>query len=136
MVEITSGLRPGLTGEAQMIVTEAVSAIHLGSGSVPVFGTPAMIQLMEMATVAAVDPHLSPGQVSVGMDIEVSHVAATPLGMTVRARAEVVDVDERRVTLRVEAHDEVERIGEGTIQRVVVDRDRFTERVARKSSAR
>jgi predicted thioesterase len=136
MVEMTSGLRPGLTGEARMTVTESVTAVHLGSGSVPVFGTPAMVQLMEMATVAAVDSHLLPGQVSVGVNIDVSHLAATPLGMTVRARAEVIDVDERRVTLRVEAHDEVERIGEGTIQRAVVDRDRFTERVAQKSSAR
>lgn len=129
----TNSIRPGLVGEAQMVVTEAVSAVRLGSGSVPVLGTPALLQLMEQATVAAVDPHLSPGLVSVGVGVELSHLAATPLGQTVRAHAEVIDVDQRRVTLRVTAHDDVERIGEGMIQRVIVNRERFAERAAHKA---
>jgi fluoroacetyl-CoA thioesterase len=134
MSETSGGLRPGLAAEVHMTVSEAMSAAQLGSGSVHVLGTPAMVQLMEMATVAAVDPHLPAGQVSVGVGVDVSHLAATPLGMVVRALAHVMDVDEKRVALRVEAYDEVEQIGEGIIQRVIVDRQRFAERVARKLS--
>lgn len=133
MGEQANGVRIGLVGEAQMTVTEAVSAAHLGSGNVLVLGTPSLILLMEKATVSALDPRLPPEQVSVGVHVDVSHVAATPLGMEVKARAEVVDVGERRVSLQVEAYDEVEKIGEGTIQRVIVDRGRFTEHVSKKS---
>jgi predicted thioesterase len=116
-----------------MTVTEAVSAAHLGSGNVHVLSTPSLILLMEKATVSAVDPHLPPDQVSVGVRVDVSHLAATPLGMGAKAWAEVVDVIDRRVSLQVEAYDEVEKIGEGTIQRVIVNRSRFTEHVAQKS---
>jgi len=132
MVKETKSIRPGLIGEAQITVTETVSAAHLGSGNVHVLSTPSLILLMEKATVAAVDPHLPPDQLSVGVSVDVSHLAATPLGMTAKAWAEVVDVDERRVVLQVEAYDKVEKIGEGTIQRVILDRDRFAEYVARK----
>ncbi len=132
MVDTMAGLRPGWIGEAEMTVTEAVSAAHMGSGRVPVLATPALILLMEKATVAAVEPHLSPGQVSVGVSVDISHLAATPLGMKVKAWAEVIDVDERRVALQVEAYDEVEKIGEGMVHRVIVDRERFIEHVAQK----
>ncbi len=135
MTEGQSGVRPGLIGEAEMVVTEVVSAAHLGSGSVSVFATPALIILMEQATVAAVDPYLPPGQVSVGVSVDIAHLAATPLGMKVKAWAEVIDMDERRLTLQVEAYDEVEKIGEGLVHRVIVDRERFIEHVARKARA-
>ena len=134
MTEEASGVRPGLIGEAEMAVTEAVSAAHLGSGNVHVLGTPSLILLMEKATVSAVDPHLPSDQVSVGVRVDVSHLAATPLGMEAKAWAEVIDVVDRRVILQVEAYDEVEKIGEGTIHRVIVDRGRFTEHVAQKLS--
>lgn len=94
-----------------------------------------MIALMEAAAVAAIDPHLPENQASVGTALDVRHLAATPLGGEVRARAEVTAVDGRRVTLRVEAWDAHERIGEGTHVRYVIDIERFIRRVAEKASA-
>lgn len=125
-------LVPGLIGESQTVVTEANTAKHLGSGSVEVFATPEMVRLMERAGVAAVDHLLPEGQRTVGVALEVKHLAATPLGMTVTARAELVAVEGRHFTFRVEAFDEVEKVGEGTHQRYVIDVARFQRRVAEK----
>ncbi|MBU0491977.1 MAG: thioesterase [Chloroflexi bacterium] len=131
-MEGTRGLRPGLTGEAELVVTEENTAMHLGSGQVLVLGTPALLRLMEIATVSAVDVHLPPDQVSVGIRVDITHLAPTPLGLTVKAWAEIVDLGERRVVLQVEAYDDVEKVAEGTIERVVVDRDRFEAHVGHK----
>jgi predicted thioesterase len=118
-------------------VTPDLTARHLGSGGIEVYATPAMIALMEAAAVAAIDPLLPDGQVSVGVAIAVEHLAATPLGQQVRARAEVTGVDGRKVHFKVEAWDEVEQIGRGTHTRVVIDVGRFLERVqARARNAR
>jgi predicted thioesterase len=119
----------GLAGESSVTVSEALSATHFGSGNVVVYATPAMIALMEAAAVAAIDPLLPEGQASVGTAINVRHLAATPLGQRVRARAEVTAVEGRQVTFSVEAWDEKERIGEGTHTRFVVDVARFRQRV-------
>jgi len=99
-------LVPGLTGEVGMIVTEADTAAHWGSGLVPVLGTPAMVGLMEGAAVQALVGHLPPGRTSVGGRIDVRHLAPTPVGMRVRARAELLKVEGRRLVFRVEAWDE------------------------------
>lgn len=85
------------------------TAGHLGSGGVEVLATPVMIALMEDAARTLVDPKLELGQMSVGVNLDVSHLAATPVGMRVTARAEVVAADGRRVTFKVEAHDEQEK---------------------------
>jgi fluoroacetyl-CoA thioesterase len=128
-------IRPGLFAERTTIVVDALLATHLGSGSLAVYATPAMIALMESAAVAAIDPLLPEGQASVGIALEVKHLAATLPGRQVRARAEVLAVEGRKVTFRVQAWDEQERssstslIGEGTHTRVVVDTARFMERV-------
>lgn len=122
-------IKPGLTGERTITVTQEMTAKHLGSGSIAVYATPAMIALMEYAAVAALDPLLPEGQASVGVEIAVKHLAATPLGHQVKARAEVTGVDERRVLFRVQAWDEQELIGEGTHTRVVIDMARFMRRV-------
>jgi len=127
-------LRPGLTGEKETTVTEALTAKHLGSGGIDVYATPAMIALMEAAAVAAIDPLLPEGQVSVGVAVAVRHLAATPLGHRIRARAEVTAVEGRQVTLAVQAWDARELIGEGTHTRVVVDAARFLEKVRGKSA--
>jgi len=97
----------------------------LGSGSVPVFGTPALAGLMEGAAIQALAGHLPAGQTSVGGRIDVHHLAPTPVGMRVRARAELTKVEGRRLVFHVVAWDEVEQIGEATHERFIVDEKRF-----------
>ncbi len=127
-------IKPGVTGEKAMTVTEAQSARHIGSGAVRVFATPAMIALMEQAAVDAIDKLLPEGQASVGTALNVRHLAATPVGQQVRARAEVTAVDGRQVTFNVQAWDEAELIGEGTHTRFVIDVARYLQRVTAKSA--
>jgi predicted thioesterase len=122
-------IKPGLAGEQTTTVTESLTATHLGSGGVNVYATPSMIALMEYAAVNAIDHLLPDGQASVGTMLNVRHLAATPLGHQVRARAEVTEVDGRKVTFTVQAWDEQELIGEGTHTRVVIDLARFLQRV-------
>jgi len=127
-------LAPGLTGEATVRVSETHTAAALGSGNVNVFSTPALIALLEAAAIAALDGHLPPGQTSVGKHLDVRHLAATPVGMTVRATATLIQVDGRRLVFAVEAHDDVEQVGAGTHERFVVDKARFEARVTAKGS--
>ncbi len=126
-------IHPGLAAEQVTTVTVEQTARHLGSGGIEVYATPAMIALIEAAAVAAIDPLLPEGQASVGMALDVRHLAATPLGEQVRARAEVTAVDGRRVTFHVEAWDAHEQIGEGTHTRFIIDVARFMKRLDEKS---
>lgn len=130
---VVAALRPGLTGTAELVVGEEHTAPRIGSGRVHVLATPVMINLMESAALAAAEHLLPPGHQSLGTKIEVSHVAATPVGLRVRATAELVEVRGRRLVFRVAAHDEVEPIGEGTHHRVVVEVARFDERAQAKA---
>jgi fluoroacetyl-CoA thioesterase len=122
----------GLVGEATVVVSPEVTARHLGSGAVAVFATPEMVRLMERAAVNGLAPYLAPGQQSVGTMVNVKHLAATPLGATVTARAELVSVDGRRLVFKVSAHDGTELIGEGTHERALIDLAKFEQRVAAK----
>ena len=131
---MTSAFNVGLTGTAQTTVTEANTALALGSGQVPVYATPALVALLEEAAVNALKPLLEAGKTSVGTRVDVSHLAATPIGMIVRAQATLSKVDGRRLVFDVVAHDEVERIAEGLHERVVVDEQRFLARVQEKTS--
>jgi fluoroacetyl-CoA thioesterase len=97
-----------------------------------VLATPEMIRLMEGAAVRAVDPLLPEGYSTVGIHVDVKHLAATPQGMRVRVRAELQEVDGRKLTFRVEAFDEVEQVGEGIHQRMIVDLAKFRQRVEAK----
>jgi predicted thioesterase len=126
------GPQAGLTGETELVVAEEHTALRVGSGRVRVFATPLMIALMERAAVAAVEDALAPGQQSVGTHLDVRHLAATPVGMRVRATAELVKVEGRLLTFRVAATDEKEPIGEGTHVRALVDAERFDARVQAK----
>jgi predicted thioesterase len=126
-------LQAGLTGEARAMVDGQRLASAYGSGSVDVYATPAMIGLMEQAAVNAVDHLLPPGQSSVGTRVDVQHLAATPPGVEVHARAELTAVDGRRLTFRVEAFDPTEKIGSGTHERVIVDLARLLERAQAKA---
>ncbi len=118
-------LQPGLVGESSLVVTEALTAASYGSGLVPAFATPAMVGLMEGAAFDATRSYLDAGQTTVGMEVNIRHLAATPVGMRVRARAVLTRVDGRRLYFDVEAWDEVEKIGEGTHARMIVDSARF-----------
>jgi len=131
----TEDIVPGLVGQLELVVAEENTARHLGSGNVSVFATPEMVRLMERASVAAVDHLLPPGQRTVGIHVDVRHLAATPVGMHVVARSELVAVEGRKLTFHVEVHDEVEKVGEGTHQRMIIDLDRFRARVERKCEA-
>ncbi len=126
-------LAPGLIGENEKIVTAEDTAAFLGSGLVPVFGTPALVGLMEGAAVQSLEGRLPPGQTSVGVRIDVRHLVATPAGMRVRARAELVKVEGHHLAFRVEAWDEAERIGEATHERFLVNVERFVARARSKS---
>jgi len=128
-------ITPGLTGSAEIVVGPEHTAPFVGSGRIAVLATPVMINLIEAAALAAVEHLLPPGHQSLGIHLDVSHVAATPVGLRVTATAEVLSVEGRTVTFRVEARDEFERIGGGTHQRVVVSVERFDERVAHKLPA-
>ena len=126
-------LSPGLSTELEHTVTDADTASHWGSGGLPVFSTPALVGLMESAAVAALSGHLSPGQTTVGGHIDVRHLAATPVGMQVRARAELTAVEGRKLVFKVQAWDEVELIGEADHDRFVIDEAKFVAKVAAKN---
>ena len=115
----------GLKYESTTVVSAANTAATLGSGDMDVFATPAMVALMENAAMLAVRDHLPEGSATVGTQISTSHLKASPLGASITASAELVEVDGRRLTFAVKAWDEKDTIGEGTHTRFVVDRERF-----------
>lgn len=119
----------GASAELTFTVTEADTAIALGSGDVPVLGTPRLVAWSEAATVAALAGELEPGSTSVGSRVELEHLLPTPVGGEVRIRAEVTAVDGRQVTLAATAEDGAGVAGRATIVRVVVDRQRFVDRL-------
>jgi len=125
-------LKPGVTGRAELVVGEEHTAPRVGSGRVRVLATPVMINLIEAAALAAVEHLLPAGHQSLGTLLNVRHTAATPVGMRVVASAEVTAVEGRTIRFRVEARDEIEPIGDGTHERVIVNVAKFDERVRRK----
>jgi fluoroacetyl-CoA thioesterase len=126
-------LVPGLTAEIKHTVTETDTASKWGSGLVPVFSTPALVGLMESAAVSALAGRLPPGQTTVGVRIDLRHLAATPVGMQVRAHAELITVEGRKLVFKLQAWDEVELIGEASHERAVVNEARFMSRIQAKN---
>jgi fluoroacetyl-CoA thioesterase len=131
-MDSTAALRTGLVGTYGIVVADEHTAPFVGSGKVRVLATPVMINLFEAAALACCEHHLPAGQQSLGIHLDVRHIAATPVGMRVNATAELVKIDGRTLTFRVEAHDERELIGDGTHERVVVNVERFDQRVQKK----
>src|ERR1700716_3903079 len=131
-----SHLKIGMTGSADLLVGPEHTAPRIGSGRVPVLATPVMINLIEAAALAAVEHLLPPGHQSLGIHLDVRHFAATPIGMRVRATAELTGVEGRTLSFRVEASDEKEPIGSGSHERVVVNVARFDARVQKKLTGR
>ena len=115
----------GAKGRAEMAVTSDKTAAAIGSGSVEVFAPPWMIAMMELAACNALAPFYDAGQSSVGTKLDVTHDAATPVGMKVCAEAEVIEVDRRRIVLKVTAWDETGVIGRGTHERFLINAEKF-----------
>ncbi len=122
----------GMRSEQTFMVEEKYTAGHIGSGSLRVLATPSMIAFMERVAANFMQNQLYPGMSSVGVLVDVRHLAATPVGCSVRVTCEVTAVDGRRVDFAVEAWDEIEKVGEGRHQRVVIDVERFLKRLEAK----
>jgi predicted thioesterase len=125
-------VKEGMTGEATLIVADEHTAPRIGSGKVHVLATPVMINLFEAAALAACEHLLPAGYQSLGTVLDIRHIAATPVGMRVTARARVSGVEGRTIRFTLEAFDEIELIGDGRHERVVVHVERFDERVKKK----
>ncbi len=118
-------IKVGTKGRMEGVVTQQLTAAAVGSGSLPVYATPMMVALIEEAAWRSVQEMLEDGQGTVGTQMQVAHVAATPLGMKVWAETEVTAVDGRKLTFAVKAFDEKGLIGEGTHQRFIIDNEKF-----------
>ena len=125
-------IKPGLAGEIDVTVAEEHTAPHVGSGQVRVLATPVLVNLLEAAALKAAEHFVPEGHQTVGTLLNVRHLAATPVGMKVKAQAVVTKVEGRMLTFRVWADDEVEPIGEGEHQRVIINLDKFDQRMGAK----
>ena len=124
-MDFSNLLKPGISDQKDEVVTDKNSAAALGSGGIDVFSTPSMIALMERAAYSAVQNLLPAGWSTVGTDVNIKHLSATPLGMKVHATAELLNVDGRALSFKVEAFDEAGKIGEGTHDRFIIEVEKF-----------
>jgi predicted thioesterase len=131
-LDLPSDLKPGLSGTAEIVVGTRDTAPHVGSGKIGVLATPVMVNLMEAAALQAVERYMPPGFQTVGTHLDVRHFAATPVGMTVRARAELERVEGRTLTFRLQATDDRELVGEGVHERLIINVERFDARMQKK----
>ena len=127
-------LKPGLKAEKDDTVNEKNTAHTVGSGGLAVYATPAMIGLMENAAISAVEDLLPQGWSTVGTEINIKHLSATPLGMKVKAMAELLGIDGRTLSFKVEAFDETGKIGEGSHSRFIIESEKFLAKAAAKGS--
>ena len=125
-------LKRGLVGEVSQKVTEHDTAVRWGSGLVDAYSTPALVALVEQASVNAIEKSLTVDQTSVGVEVNIRHLAATPVDLTVRAVAKLVEIEGRMLKFNVEAFDDKEKICEGTHARAVIDRTRFVDKLRSK----
>jgi fluoroacetyl-CoA thioesterase len=127
-------LAPGATAEVSLVVSAECTAHAMGNTGIHVLATPYVIGLLENAAAAVLNPHLPPGATTVGTMVEMRHLAATPVGMTVRARATLLQIDGKRFRFAVEASDDRDKIAEGHHERyLITDRATFLERALRKA---
>ena len=124
-MEITIGMK----GEVSTLVEREDTALEVGSGSLLVYATPCMVALMEGAACEAIQDTLPEGKTSVGISLDISHLAATPVGLEVRAEAEVTAVEGNTISFRLAAYDEAGLIGEGSHKRAIVSTQRFLDKV-------
>ena len=123
-MEITVGMK----GEASTLVEKEDTAAEVGSGSLLVYATPCMVAMMEGAACEAIEEAIPEGSTTVGIELNIAHLAATPVGMEVRAEAEVTAVEGKVITFSVTAYDEAGKIGEGTHKRCIVNSQRFLDK--------
>lgn len=134
VIVLDYNLKLGMTAQVEKVVSEEDTAVKFGSGGVRVFATPMMVALMENSALNAVDPYLGEGYATVGLSLNVKHMAATPVGMKVHAKAELTGIEGKKLIFRVEAFDEIEKIGEGSHERYIIELSRFLERTGRKGA--
>lgn len=118
-------LQPGIKAEKSLTVTDANTAKTMGSGTLDVFATPAMVALIEQTAYTSIESELEPGWGSVGTSLNIQHLSATPVGMTVTATTELVEVDRRRLVFHAEVYDEKGLVGKGTHERFLVENKKF-----------
>jgi predicted thioesterase len=128
-------LAPGLKHSQTVKVTEEMTPPHLRGDAIRVLATPEMIRLIEQTAIQCVQPALKPDQTTVGTVVSVRHLAGTPEGMTVTINVELTEVDRRRLAFKVEVHDEMEKAGEGTHERFIIDRSARLPRLQQKVDA-
>ncbi len=118
----------GMKGEAATLVEKEDTAAEVGSGSLLVYATPCMVALMEGAACEAITSAMAPDKTSVGTELNITHISATPVGLEVRAEAEVINVEGKIITFKISAYDEAGLIGEGTHKRCIVSSQRFLDK--------
>lgn len=118
-------LQPGIKAEKSLTVTDANTAKTMGSGTLDVFATPAMVALIEQTAYTSIESELEPGWGSVGTSLNIQHLSATPVGMAVTATTELVEVDRRRLVFHAEVYDEKGLVGKGTHERFLVENEKF-----------
>ena len=123
---------PGLTGKSEMIVKEEDLVSQLGDVIVNVLSTPRLIQLLEAAAINAIQDFIPTDQVSLGTEVKIKHLSATPLGMKITASALLKGVEKNRLFLLVTAYDEKEKVAEGEHERVLISKDRFLQKLDKK----
>ena len=127
-MEITVGMK----GEVSSLVEREDTALEVGSGSLLVYATPCMVALMEGAACEAISQALPEDKTSVGTELNIKHLSATPVGLSVRAEAEVTAVEGNMLTFQITAYDEAGKIGEGTHKRAVISTQRFLDKTYNK----
>ena len=125
-------LAPGLTGLIEIVVGTRDTAAHVGSGKIGVLATPILVTLLESAALQAVESLMAPGQQTVGTRLDISHTAATPVGLHVKAMAKLISVDARKLTFDLWAEVEFEPIAKGTHERLIISVERFDQRMQKK----
>jgi len=131
-MNLTENLKPGLKAEKSEIVSNKNTAITLGSGGLEVYSSPSMIALMEGTALLSVDPLLPEGYSTVGTELNIKHLSATPPGMKITAKAELLEIDGRALSFSVEAYDEAGKIGEGTHKRFIIESEKFLIKIKNK----
>jgi fluoroacetyl-CoA thioesterase len=126
-------IKIGMQAELELVVEQQHTAAAFGSGGVKVLATPMMIGLMEKASLMAVDEHLGEGFATVGTVVDIQHLAATPVGMKVKAVAILTNIEGKKLTFDIEAYDEKEKIGAGTHERYIIQLAKFLKRTEEKA---
>jgi len=126
-------LKPGITGKQEITVKPEDTALHYGSGSIAVFATPAMVALMEKTAHLSIQQLLPDGYISLGTEINVTHVKATPVGMRIYCETELLEAEGKRLLFRVTANDEKGLFGQGTHRRYIVESEYFMKKLAETS---